>query len=288
MARCGIMRVMANTKRMDLIGQVFGRLTVISELERRHVGTVFLRYFLCRCECGRDVNVRMDALRAGRTKSCGCLNQELLQERSAANLGDLTGQRFGRLTVLRRSDIRRNRNTYWLCRCDCGNERNVQRSALMTNRSTSCGCLQREQVTERAHKHGGVGTPEYQTWNGMRQRCENPNHPAFPRYGGRGLTVSEDWKKFGNFIRDMGWRPDPTYSLDRINNDLGYFKGNCRWATGKQQQANTGPQLAIKRVAAMQTIVRRYLDNHCANADAEGMSALCECQLCLDARQAIA
>lgn len=102
----------------------------------------------------------------------------------------------------------------------------------------SCGCLQREQVTARATKHNGYRTPEYLIWNSMRQRCDNPNNPAFHYYGGRGIRYQESWKLFKNFIEDMGARPSPDLSLDRIDPDGPYSKDNCRWATRLQQNQN--------------------------------------------------
>lgn len=87
-------------------------------------------------------------------------------------------------------------------------------------------------------KHGGYNTPEYKSWAAMYQRCNNPNHEAFSRYGGAGILICERWRKFENFLADMGPRPSLHYSIERENNDLGYFPENCRWATTKEQSNN--------------------------------------------------
>lgn len=97
----------------------------------------------------------------------------------------------------------------------------------------------RQQKTGRfATKHGQYGTPEYTAWMHMKARCTNENHKQFPEYGGRGITVCEEWSDFDAFLKDMGTRPSPLHSIDRRNNSLGYSKENCRWATRKEQNRN--------------------------------------------------
>ena len=125
-------------KRLDIIGVRYGRLTVVKEIEPK--GRI--RRFLCRCDCGNEKIASMNLLRSGRTKSCGCLHRE---KTSLANLKDLTGQHFGRLTVIERSkkiDVRK--RVYWTCRCECGNTVDILSSNLVRGLSTSCGCLRIE------------------------------------------------------------------------------------------------------------------------------------------------
>lgn len=150
------------------------------------------------------------------------------------------GQRFERLTVLRHVGRDAHSNRIWECRCDCGNIAVVRASHLKSGFRRSCGCLQREQRKLnclKAIKHDHCFTPVYQSWTAMKFRCSNAGHEAFPNYGGRGIFVCEKWKIFEGFFADMGERPAGT-TLDRIDNSLGYFKENCRWATWTEQGRN--------------------------------------------------
>lgn len=152
---------------------------------------------------------------------------------------DLIGQKFGRLIVIRHSGINKQGNYQWLCLCDCGNERIVRGGALQNGHTKSCGCLK----TERATKHGylakGRRSAAYVSWEAMNQRCNNPNHKHYCHYGGRNIKICDRWKSFVYFLEDMGEPPTKNHSLDRIDNDKGYYKENCRWATRKQQMRKT-------------------------------------------------
>lgn len=157
---------------------------------------------------------------------------------------DLSGQRFGRLVVIRRdgSDAAGAR---WLCRCDCGRDISVRSGHLRNGNSKSCGCLKREfeSVGGIRLAHGATRrrstTAEYRAWSGIHTRCFNANSTDFSLYGGRGITVCERWKTFENFLADMGLKPSPKHSIDRFpNNDGNYEPGNCRWATPTQQANN--------------------------------------------------
>ena len=145
--------------------------------------------------------------------------------------------RFGRLEVIGKAP-RRKGQSYMLCRCDCGKEKEIALCSLRTDATTSCGCYRNEVVKWRSVTHGKSETNAYNTWLAMRQRCLNPSNPAYPSYGGRGITIDEAWDTFEGFLRDMG-EPPTGKSLDRIDNAKGYGPHNCRWATRIEQNRNT-------------------------------------------------
>jgi hypothetical protein len=156
--------------------------------------------------------------------------------------GNLVGQRFGRWTVVAMAGVNRWRDRLWLCQCMCGQTRLLPRSTIVSGESKSCGCLARELVSERATRHGWYKQglrKELNAWKNLVDRCENPRHAAYERYGGRGIAVCERWRNnFEAFLADMGPCPGPGYSIDRKDNDRGYQPDNCRWATWKEQERN--------------------------------------------------
>ena len=155
---------------------------------------------------------------------------------------DLVGQKFGRLTVIKRMGNDKYRNSRWLCLCECGKEKIIRGSHLKSGDIKSCGCLQKEELIKRSTTHGhkseGRVPKTYMAWCNMIQRCTNSKHKHYQDYGGRGIKVCKRWIKFENFLEDMGI-PKKGLTLDRIDNSKGYCKSNCRWATRKEQQRNT-------------------------------------------------
>ncbi|MFA1289933.1 hypothetical protein ACDJ03_19715 [Xanthomonas axonopodis pv. nakataecorchori] len=167
---------------------------------------------------------------------------------------DISGQRFERLTALRRVGTYKGGMAIWLCRCDCGQEREVMSTHLRNGHTRSCGCLWRDTVVIPQTKHGLSHLPEYSIWKNMLSRCFDPKDHAFSRYGGRGIVVCSHWMHFENFLRDMGRRPSPALTIDRIKNDRGYEPDNCRWATIEQQSANRGDNLHLTYQGRTQTL----------------------------------
>jgi len=149
---------------------------------------------------------------------------------------DLVGRRFGRLTPIACEKI--NGFVYWLCACDCGAKARVCGYKLRHGHTRSCGCLKKDILLERNHVHGLTGTAEYHAWAAMHGRCYNRNNEAYKDYGGRGIKVAPEWSTFTAFLKDMGKRPSPKHSLDRVDNDGDYGPRNCRWATKQKQNNN--------------------------------------------------
>jgi len=157
---------------------------------------------------------------------------------------DLTDRTFGRLVVIRFARYQKSGGSVWLCKCECGKEVEVRRDHLTSGKTKSCSCLHKEIVGKLKTTHGMHKSKEYKAWQHMRERCDDPNHPSFDRYGGRGITVCERWHKFENFFEDMGVAP-LGYELDREKNDEGYDKGNCRWVTHKVNSRNKSCDVRI-------------------------------------------
>lgn len=256
----------------DIIGQKFGRWTV---LEYGYVKNKTHQY-KCKCDCGTERYVGRPQLLNGKSKSCGCLTKEAISKRPINNKYQV-GQRYGRLTIIESAGEDKYQSKLWKCRCDCGNEIITASNRLGSGTTRSCGCLN----LERIYKHGYANTHLYKVWWGMIDRCTNEKHQAYKRYGGRGITVCDEWKNdletFVNWAKQNGG-DNPDLQLDRIDNNKGYSPNNCRFVTRSENQNNKsstryvtykGETLPAKIFAEKyvpwmpySTFIRRVFENH--------------------------
>ncbi len=155
---------------------------------------------------------------------------------------DLTGQKFGRLTVIRRAGVNKYGNCLWLCKCECGQLHTAAGGKLTQGKVRSCGCLKKEIKIKQLEKHGITTGGKPRTliiWAGMKARCYNPKSISYKNYGAKGIKICEEWMCFENFHR---WAMNNGYAdnlqIDRIDNLQGYFPENCRWVTVTENMRN--------------------------------------------------
>ena len=223
---------------IDRTGHTYGYLRVLGR--GFHDKTLTVQW-LCLCTCGTKKVVASSALQAGKVKSCGCMQ-------TANRLKDISGQRFGRLTVVDFVDFAPNRVSRWLCRCDCGNTKVIRKSNLVgknpkTN-TRSCGCqkidAQKKRLTTHGEtKHGATQSKEYNCWRNIIQRCYNPRNKRYNSYGAKGVVCCDKWRNdFAAFLKDVGRSPDGKPCIDRINPFGNYEPSNVRWVDVKTSNHN--------------------------------------------------
>ncbi len=209
----------------DISNLKFGMLTAVS-LVNGLTADRCVRW-KCVCDCGNELVVKSSSLRSGNTKSCGCNYRK-----------DLTGKRFGRLIVEKYLDAYWHGSRLWQLKCDCGKITKATGNHLKQGDVKSCGCLRLE--NKSGFVHGMCGTPEFNSFHGAKQRCDpkNKDNPVYACHAGRGIEFR--FTSFEEFISEVGMKPEPKnlYSIDRIDNDGHYEKGNVRWATAKEQTHN--------------------------------------------------
>ena len=230
-------------KPIDLTGKQFGRFTVLERVRNNKDGRTM---WLCQCECGNKRIVSGKCLRNGHTRSCGCLARDINAARSFI---DHTGERFGRLVVLRRGDdyVAPNgaHHVMWVCRCDCGNEVTVDVCQLTGGKTLSCGCYKKDACAEAHTTHGGRYDRLYHVYSNMKNRCLNEKSQDYPYYGGRGIRICDEWlndyTSFKTWAYQNGYDENADHgkcTIDRIDVDGNYEPSNCRWVDMATQSKN--------------------------------------------------
>lgn len=201
------------------IGQKYNKLTILS-YSRTDDKKIFV---FAKCDCGNEKEMQLYNIISGNSKSCGkCPKQELLDE---------IGRKYSNWTILSLSRSDRFHKRYVIARCElCQTEHEVCLATLRNGTSKACKCV----ITTHQMIHDRI----YTIWSKIVQRCTNPNNKGYVNYGGRGITVCDEWLIFINFYNDMKDTYQDNLTIERINNDLGYYKENCKWATYKEQARN--------------------------------------------------
>lgn len=176
-----------------------------------------------------------------------------------SRITNIKGKKFGRLTAIEFVEIDKFHRAIWKCMCSCGKECKVAYSSLKSGNTMSCGCIHDELFKKnrfRHDKHNLSNSRIFHIWTGMKQRCYNKNSPKFHRYGGRGISVCDEWlhdfQAFYDWSMDHGYDDDLT--IDRINNDGNYEPSNCRWVTAKEQANNVSYNLIFEMNGKKQTL----------------------------------
>lgn len=185
---------------------------------------------------------------------------------------DITGQVFGRLTVREWAG-----NSRWLCECECGGAATVITANLKRGNTSSCGCIKKIASSKRATTHGLSNTPAYKTWLSVRRRCRDEKCVAYATYGAKGIDIYQAWYESAEkFISYLGQPPTENHSLDRIDNAKGYFPGNLRWATDREQANNKTNNVVVVYQGETYTLsnLARKIAEECGITPHKMLSAL--------------
>lgn len=217
-------------------------------------------HFKCRCKCGKEAIKSISSLKRGREKKCrACSSRDKKRPEGLKTLIDISGKRFGYWKVIERVENRFGKS-YWLCECKCGKRKEISGSTVKNGYSIQCkSCSSRQNMIKHGYCSGGK-IPEYFIWRAIKDRCLNPNCKGYKNYGARGITICEEWKNsFECFINSVGYKPFKGATIDRIDNEKGYFPDNVRWTTRLVQAANKRTQkygICIKHWAKKMNICR--------------------------------
>lgn len=214
-------------------GKKIGKLTILKSVRiKSYYG------FECQCDCGNIITVA----RSFFSKSEICCD-----DCRTPKVEDISGQRFGRLTAIRYAGKNKGRQTLWECRCDCGKTVIVHQQNLKSGHTSSYGCYNIDCIIERGQTHGETKTRLYNIWHGMIYRCYYEKHDSYKDYGGKGVTVCDEWKNSFETFRDWAYQNgySENLTIDRIDNTGNYCPENCRWATDIQQANNTSRNLVF-------------------------------------------
>lgn len=197
---------------------------------------------LVRCSCDAKTEKELDAysIRSGHSRSCGCLKKEM-------NSRTAVGQSYERLIVIRRSERRHPKKTFWICECSCAPGRTIETcsSSLRTGHTRSCGCILQEKY---AAARSADDVRLHRRWCSMRQRCLDKTSKSYSNYGGRGIDIDPRWAaSYEVFRDDVGYPQSPDLQLDRIDNNRGYWPDNVRWVSVETQVNN-------RRVTVLMTL----------------------------------